>query len=101
MAATKKDKMVTDLSMFSLDYQCAIIKMFIEDKDFSIATIDTMDQNHFTANPELRKIAGIIKEKTLKFRRTISYDELELYVRQLVQDDISVENIIELVNKKV
>lgn len=101
MAATKKDKLVTDLSMFSLDYQCAIIKMFIEDKDFSIATIDTMDQNHFTANPELRKIAGIIKEKTLKFRRTISYDELELYVRQLVQDDISVENIIELINKKI
>ena len=101
MATTKKDKLATDLSMFSLDYQCAIIKMFIEDKDFSIATIDTMDQNHFTANPELRKIAGIIKEKTLKFRRTISYDELELYVRQIVQDDISVENIIELVNKKI
>lgn len=98
---TKNSTSISDLTMFSLDYQCAILKMFIDDSDFSIATIDTMDQNHFTASPELRRIAGIIKEKTLKFKRTISYDELELYVKQDIQDKITVENIMELINKKM
>lgn len=92
---------VKDLSMFSPEYQCAILKMFIEDRDFSIATVDTMDQNHFTANPELRKIAAIIKEKTIKFKRTISYEELDLYVHQVVQDDISLENIKAIVEQKI
>ena len=87
--------------MFSLDYQCAILKMFIEDRDFSLATVDTMDQNHFTSDPVLRRIAAIIKDKTIKLRRTITYDELDLYVHQTINDDITIETIIELVNKKV
>lgn len=101
MATSKKNVLASDLSMFSLDYQCAILKMFIEDRDFSLATVDTMDQNHFTANPELRRIAAIIKDKTIKLRRTITYDELDLYVHQTINDDITVETITALVSEKI
>ena len=101
MAINKKNKLPSDLSMFSLDYQCVILKMFIEDRDFSLATIDTMDQNHFSADPVLRRIAAIIKDKTIKLRRTITYDELDLYVKQTITDDITVANITEVIDKKI
>lgn len=101
MATKGKNGLPSDLTMFSLEYQCVIIKLFVEDRDFSLATVDTMDPNHFTANPSLRRIASVVKDKTIKLRRTLTYEELELYMRQLVNDDIEIENVIALINEKI
>ena len=99
MAKTKKA--VNDLSLFSYDYQCSILKMFIENEEFSLSTVDTMDQNHFTGSPELRKIASIIKDKVSKLNRKISYDELELWLKTTVDDAITLENCVAIMNEKM
>lgn len=99
MAKTKKT--VNDLSLFSYDYQCSILKMFIENEEFSLSTVDTMDQNHFTGSPELRKIASIIKDKVSKLNRKISYDELELWLKTTVDDAITLENCVAIMNEKM
>lgn len=97
----KAKKTVNDLSFFSYDYQCSILKLFMEKEEFALATVDTMDQNHFSAAPELRKIAGIIKEKVSKLNRKISYDELELWLKTSIDDAITLENCIAIINEKV
>lgn len=99
MARPKKT--VNDLSLFSYDYQCSILKMFMENDEFSLSTIDTMDQNHFTGSPELRKIAGIIKDKVSKLNRRISYEELEIWLNNSIEDAITLENCITIVNEKL
>lgn len=97
----KKQKNVTDLSLFSYDYQCSILKLFMESEEFAMSTVDTMDQNHFSAAPELRKIAAIIKEKVGKLNRAITYNELELWLKTTVEDAITLENCIEIINTKI
>lgn len=73
----------------------------MENTEFAMSTVEVMDQNHFTGSAELRQIAGIIKDKLLKLNRTISYDELELYIKTTVDDAITVENCLEIVKTKI
>lgn len=94
-------KKAVDLSLFSYDYQCAILKLFMENTEFCMSTIDTMEQNHFSGSPELRKIAAIIKEKVTKLNRAVTYDELELWLGQTVDNAITLENCEAIVNEKM
>lgn len=97
----KAKKTVHDLSLFSYDYQCSILKLFMENEEFSRSTIETMDQNHFTGSPELRKIASIIKDKVTKLNRTISYDELQIWLNNSIEDAITLENCNTIINEKI
>ena len=97
----KVKKTVNDLSLFSYDYQCSILKLFMESEEFALSTIDTMDQNHFSAAPELRKIAAIIKEKVSKLNRSVSYNELEVWLKTTIDDAITLENCMAIVNDKM
>lgn len=99
MAKTVKN--VKDLSLFSYDYQCSILKLFMESEEFTMSTIDTMEPNHFTGSPELRKIASIIKDKVRKLNRKISYEELELYLKTSIEDAITLENSVAIVEEKL
>lgn len=73
----------------------------MENSEFAMSTIEVMDQNHFTGSAELRKIAGILKDKILKLNRTISYEELELYIKSTIDDAITVENCLEVMRLKM
>lgn len=73
----------------------------MENTEFAMSTIEIMDQNHFTGGAELRQLAGIVKDKLLKLNRKISYDELELYVRTTIDDAITVEKCLEIIDKKI
>ncbi len=97
----KAKKSVTDLSFFSYDYQCSILKLFMENEEFALSTVDTMDQNHFSGSSELRKIAAVIKEKVSKLNRSISYEELELYLKTTVDDAITLEKCMAIIDEKM
>lgn len=99
--ALKTKKKTTDLSIFSYDYQCAILKLFMENSEFAMSTIEVMDQNHFTGSAELRIIAGILKEKITKLNRLLTYEDLDLYINQTVDEAITKENCLAVINQKI
>ena len=101
MATTKKQSQSQDLRKFSYEYQCGILKLFMEDEEFTRSTAWTMNQNHFTASAELREIATIIKEKSIELNRCLTYEELDHFLKKKVSDAITLENCQALVSEKI
>lgn len=88
---TKVD--LTQMSKFSPEHQCGIVKMLIEDKEFREKAIDLIDVNSFTADEAIRTIAAIVKEQHSK-DIIPDYDTIRIYISSKISEMIRREKCL-------
>lgn len=84
----------TNLGYLGENYQYLLVKYFIENPKFFANLVSIIDQNMFT-DEHLRRIVGMMKDTYSKKGSVPNYEDLELLIRSTVNDNITVELMVE------
>lgn len=76
------------------NYQYLLVKYFIESPKFFIELVQIIDQNMFT-DDFLRRVVGMMKDRYMKHGICPNYNDLEILIRTTVNDNITVEIMVE------
>lgn len=79
-----------DMGYLGEDFQCLLVKYFIENPKFFMSLSSILDQNMFT-DEHMRRIVGMMKDRYLKNGLTPNYNDIDLLIRTTVTDKITVE----------
>lgn len=87
-----------DMGYLGENYQYQLVKYFIETPQFFISLASIIDQNMFT-DEHLRRIVGMMKDRYTKNGLCPNYNDIELLIRTTISDKITIDLMIEKVNK--
>ena len=87
-----------DMGYLGENYQYQLVKYFIETPQFFINLASIIDQNMFT-DEHLRRIVGMMKDRYTKNGLCPNYNDIELLIRTTISDKITIDLMIEKVNK--
>ncbi len=89
-----KSNIKTDMGYLGENFQCLLVKYFIENPRFFVNLVTIIDQNMFT-DEHLRRIVGMMKDRYTKNGVTPNYNDIELLIRTSVTDKITIEIMVE------
>ena len=96
MATRNVDK--SNLGYLGTDFQCKLVKYFVEDNNFFNQISNIVDQNAFT-DSLLRTFVGTIKDYYNKESVVPSYSTLEIALRSKANSEIEIREWEELIEK--
>lgn len=95
MAKNTIDK--TNLGYLGEEFQKQLVKCFIEDPKFFITIAPIVDQNQFT-NDLYKRLVGIMRDRFDITGSGCTYSELDITVRAKINDAITLEKMLTLLN---
>lgn len=86
------------LGYLGVDFQMKLVKCFFEDQKYFVSIEEIVDQNMFS-NEHLRRIVGFMKDRYNFNESVTTYFEMETIIRSKVSDAISLEQLLEYLEK--
>lgn len=88
----------TTLGYLGNDFQIKLVKCFFEDQKYFTSIQEIVDQNMFTTE-QLRRIVGFMKDRYNLNETVTTYFEMETIIRSKVSEEISVEQLVDMLNQ--
>lgn len=97
---TKGKVDLTQMSKYSPEQQCCVVKLLIEDVEFRSKAIDLIDINSLNADPTIRQIASIVVDLHSK-GVMFDYDTIKVYINSKVSSEIDRERTLAMLHQNI